>query len=140
MRQRVSKSSVIPLFNLVRTKRMATKKTDESDTKSRRFHPGTVALREIKQYQRSSDTLIQRSPFVRLVKEVLQGINPEMHIQSLATVALQEAAEAFLTSLFEDSNLIAIHGKRTTVTDKDLKLVCRIRGEQQQPSSAPPSG
>lgn len=107
----------------------------ERDIKSRRFHPGTVALREIKRYQKTTDRLIQRSPFQRLLKEVLHDINPELRMQNLATIALQEASEAFLTNLFEDSNLVAIHGKRTTVTDKDLKLVCRIRGEQK---SLPP--
>jgi len=52
----------------------------------------------------------------------------ELRFQSAAIMALQEAAEAYLVGLFEDSNLCAIHAKRITIMPKDLQLARRIRG------------
>jgi len=46
-------------------------------------------------------------------------------------LAIQEAAEAYMTSLFEDANLCAIHAKRVTLMSKDIDLARRIRGERQ---------
>jgi histone H3/H4 len=50
--------------------------------------------------------------------------------QSSAVLALQEAAEAYLVGLFEDTNLAAIHAKRVTIMPKDIQLARRIRGER----------
>lgn len=99
----------------------------------RRYKPGTVALKEIRRYQRSYDLLIQKLPFARLVREVALDILPEerrheIRWQSQAIQALQEAAEAFLVHLFEDTNLCAIHAKRVTIMQKDIALARRIRG------------
>ena len=96
--------------------------------KPHRFRPGTVALREIRRYQKSSDLLILRQPFQRLVREVAQSFRSDVRFQSFALLAIQEAAEAFLTSLFEDTNLAAIHAGRVTILPKDLGLARRIRG------------
>ena len=96
--------------------------------KPRRYRPGTVALREIRKFQRSTELLIRKLPFQRLVKEVAQGFNTELRFQSAAVLALQEAAEAYLTGLFEDTNLCAIHAKRVTIMPKDMQLARRIRG------------
>ncbi|KAA8643236.1 hypothetical protein EYZ11_008617 [Aspergillus tanneri] len=99
----------------------------------RRYKPGTVALKEIKKYQRSYDLLILKLPFARLVREVALELLPadvgaELRWQSHAIQALQEAAEAFLVHLFEDTNLCAIHAKRVTIMQKDIQLARRIRG------------
>ena len=95
-----------------------------------RFKPGTVALREIKRYQKSTELLIRRLPFQRLVREVAQCfLSSEVRFQSAAIEALHEASEAYLTSLLEDTNLCAIHAKRVTIMPRDIKLACRIRGE-----------
>ena len=96
----------------------------------RRYRPGTVALREIRRYQRSSDLLIWRMPFQRLVREIAQTHNPYLRFQSGAILALQESAEAYLVGLLEDSNLCAIHAKRVTIMPKDIQLARRIRGER----------
>lgn len=96
--------------------------------KPRRYRPGTVALREIRKYQKSTELLIRKLPFQRLVKEIAQGFNNELRFQSAAVLALQEAAEAYLTTLFEDTNLCAIHAKRVTIMTKDMQLARRIRG------------
>ena len=96
----------------------------------RRYRPGTVALREIRRYQRSSELLIRRMPFQRLVREIAQTHNPYLRFQSGAILALQESAEAYLVGLLEDSNLCAIHVKRVTIMPKDMQLAWQIRGER----------
>lgn len=98
--------------------------------KPHRFRPGTVALREIKKYQKSTELLIRKLPFQRLVREVAQEFKAELRFQSQAVLALQEAAEAYLVGLFEDTNLCAIHAKRVTIMPKDVQLARRIRGER----------
>ncbi|KAG1330745.1 histone H3.3a-like [Cocos nucifera] len=95
-----------------------------------RFRPGTVALREIRKYQKSTDLLLRKLPFQRLVREIAQDFKSEVRFQSHAVLALQEAAEAFLVGLFEDANLCAIHAKRVTIMCRDLQLARRIRGER----------
>ena len=91
-----------------------------------RYRLGTVALREIRRYQRSSDLLIRKMPFQRLLREIAQTHNPGLRFQSGAILALQESAEAYLVGLLEDSNLCAIHAKRVTIMPKDMQLAWRI--------------
>lgn len=100
--------------------------------KPHRFRPGTVALREIRRFQKTTDLLIRKMPFQRLVREIAAGhtSDQEIRFQSVALFALQEAAEAYLVGLFEDTNLCAIHAKRVTVMPKDMQLARRIRGER----------
>jgi histone H3 len=98
--------------------------------KPHRFRPGSLALREIRRYQKSTELLIRKLPFQRLVREVAQDFKPDLRFQSHAIMALQEASEAYLTSLFEDTNLCAIHAKRVTIMPKDIQLARRIRGER----------
>ena len=90
--------------------------------KPRRYRPGTVALREITRYQKSSELLIRRMLFQRLVREIAQVHNPYVCFQSGAILALQESVEAYLVGLLEDSNLCAIHAKRVTIMPKDMQL------------------
>ena len=99
--------------------------------KKRRWRPGQVALREIRRYQKSTSLLIQKAPFQRLVREIAQKscFLFDYRFQSNAVLALQEASEAYLTQLFEDTLLCAIHAKRKTVMCKDMQLARRIRGE-----------
>merc|ERR1712233_182486 len=99
--------------------------------KPHRYRPGTVALREIRKYQKSTELLIRKLPFQRLVREIAQEYKNELRFQSSAILALQEATEAYLVSLFEDTNLCAIHAKRVTIMPKDIQLARRIRGERQ---------
>lgn len=98
--------------------------------KPHRYRPGTVALREIRKYQKSTDTLIRKLPFQRLVREISQDFKADIRWQSTAMLALQEAAEAYLIGMFEDTNLCAIHAKRVTIMPKDMQLARRIRGER----------
>jgi len=95
----------------------------------RRYKPGTVALREIRQYQKSTELLIRKLPFQRLVKEIALSYQADLRFQSAAIAALQEASEAYLTSLMEDTNLCAIHAKRVTIMIRDMQLALRMRGE-----------
>ena len=95
-----------------------------------RFRPGVMALHEIRHYQKSSALLIRKLPFQRLVREIAQDFKTDLRFQSAAILCLQEAAEAYLVGLFEDTNLCAIHARRVTITPKDLQLARRIRGER----------
>ena len=108
-----------------------------------------MALREIRRYQKSTELLIRKLPFQvhfllsgqieknsrtidfqRLVREIAQDFKTDLRFQSSAVLALQEAAEAYLVGLFEDTNLCAIHAKRVTIMPKDIQLARRIRGER----------
>ncbi|CAE6422640.1 unnamed protein product [Rhizoctonia solani] len=109
---------------------------DEGTKKKRRYRPGVLALREIRRYQKSTDLLIAKLPFSRVVREVAQDMTTQagggypagLRWQSSALLALQEATEAYLVHLFEDTNLCAIHAKRVTIMQRDIQLARRIRG------------
>ena len=99
--------------------------------RKRRLRPGVKAIREIREYQKSTNLLIRKLPFARLVREIQQMIVPKnepYRWQGTAILALQEAAEAHLVALFEDTLLCAIHAKRVTIMPKDMQLARRIRG------------
>ncbi|PPQ76221.1 hypothetical protein CVT26_008390 [Gymnopilus dilepis] len=98
-------------------------------TKRKRARPGTVALREIRRYQASTDLLIPRAPFQRLVRELTYTFKLEVRFRPAALQALQEAAEAYVIEILEHANAAAVHAKRVTVQQKDLRFVCRIRGD-----------
>jgi histone H3 len=98
--------------------------------KPRRFRPGTVALREIRKYQKSTNLLIPKVAMGRFIREIAQDFKNDLKFQGTAMLALQEAAEAYHVGLFEDSNLCAIHAKRVTLQPKDIQLSRRIRGEK----------
>ena len=102
-----------------------------------RYRPGTVALKQIRQYQKSTELLIRKLPFQRLVREIAcdsdvitSPLCGKVRFQSAAIMALQEGSEAYLVGLFEDSNLCAIHAKQVTIMPKDIQLARRIRGER----------
>lgn len=108
-----------------------------------RYRPGTVALREIRRYQKSTELLLRKAPFQRLVREIYYDLSEpkgvleklglkmkNLRFQSTAVLALQEATESYLIGIFEDSNLCAIHAKRVTLMPKDIQLARRIRGER----------
>ena len=97
--------------------------------KPHRYRPGTVAFREIRKYQKSTDLLIRKLPFQKVVREIAGEFKSDLRFQSQAVLALQEASEAYLVGLFEDTNLCAIHAKRVTIMPKDMQLARRIRGE-----------
>jgi histone H3 len=98
--------------------------------KPHRYRPGTVALREIRRYQKTSELLIRKLPFQRVVREIAQDFKTDLRFQSAAIGALQEAAEAYLVGLLTDTNLCAIHARRVTIMPKDMQLARRIRGER----------
>ena len=108
--------------------------------KRRRHRPGTVALLEIRKFQHSTDLLMRKAPFRRLVREITNGDKGGFHdsiasgtglrFEPAAILALQEASEDYLVHLFMDINLEAIHAKRTGIQVKDMQLARRIRGER----------
>ena len=122
-------TKVPKIFPKKNRKIAANKIGKKKELKRFRFRPGRKALREIRHYQKTTNLLIRKLPFQRLVREIARGLMSDIRFQSPAVGALQEAAEKYLVGLFEDSNLCAIHAKRVTIMPKDVKLAQRIRGE-----------
>ena len=98
------------------------KKILERMKHKRRFRPGTVALREIKKYQRVTDMLLRRLPFQHLVRRLTRS---DVRFSPVALLALQEATESYVTKAWEHCGLLAIHAKRVTVLSKDWTLCMR---------------
>lgn len=100
----------------------------------RRYKPGVLALKEVRKYQKGGDLLLRKLPFSRLVREIVNGVasragDEPLRMQGSAIEALQEAAEAYLVSLFEDTVLCAVHARRVTIMPKDMQLARRIRAD-----------
>ena len=102
--------------------------------KPHRYRPGTVALREIRRYQKSTELLLLKRPFSNLVREITNDVEKkeDKRFQSSGILALQESSEAYLVGTMKDANLCAIHSKRVTVMPKDIQLVRKIRGDLQK--------
>ncbi len=102
--------------------------------KAHRYRAGTVALREIRKYQKSTELLIRKLPFQRLVREIVQDCDmpgtDQIRFQASAIAALQEGTEAWVISNISDSNLACFHAKRVTLMPKDSELTARIRREK----------
>ena len=98
--------------------------------KPHRYRAGTVALQDIRHFQKTSALLIRKLPFQRLVREIAQDFKTDLRFQSAAILCLQNAAEAYLVRLFDDANLCAIHARRVTIMPKDILLARRIWGER----------
>ena len=126
-----------PSAKSIKTAAAARKKVAVATTggvkKPHRYRPGTMALREIRRYQKSTKLLIRKLPFQCVVREIALDFWPKdggRRFTVDAIMALQEAAEAYLVGLFEDTNLCAIHAKRVTIQPKDIQLAQRLRGEK----------
>lgn len=107
------------------------KGTETTAKRSRRYRPGERALQEIRIYQKSTDLLIPKLPFARLVRELTIRFWPDgerIRYTMEALLALQQATEAYIVGIFEDSFLCAVHAKRVTLQVKDIQLARRIRG------------
>jgi len=109
--------------------------------KPHRFRPGTVALREIRKYQKSSELLLRKAPFTRLVREIMDDVrmhDEPLRLQVTARDALQEAAEAFLVNFFEDTNEAAIMCKNVTIFPRHMQFIARLRKSQAERSLSDP--
>jgi len=98
--------------------------------KAHRFRPGTVALRQIRKYQKSTDLLMRRAPFYRLVREVAQDFKDNVRFEAAALQGLQEAAEAMLVKLMEDANVLCVHRKKVTIMPADMHLAQHLMARQ----------
>ena len=117
-------------FSTINGRRLARRVTGRVARPQRalRWRPGTVALREIRKYQKSTELLIRKLPFQRLLREIAQQIKHDLRFQSTAILALQEAAEDYLVKMFQQVNVCAIHGGRVTIQPKDVTLWRRMKG------------
>ena len=100
------------------------------NSRAKRYRSGNKALNEIRKFQKSTDLLIHRLPFARLVKETTLKFHHALQWQSIAIEAVQHACEDYIIGLMEDANLSAIHAKRVTIMPKDIHLAQRIRGDK----------
>ncbi len=98
--------------------------------KKRKYRSGTVALREIRKYQKNTNFLIMKAPFMRNIREISLEIKDGIRWRKEAAEALQSAAEQFLVETFEDCNLLALHGKRVTIQEKDLFLIQDLKRDK----------
>lgn len=103
--------------------------TPSGSAKKPRYKPGTVALKEIRRYQKSTDNLIRKLPFQRQCRAIVRESSnaADIRFQGPALSAVQEACESYLVSLFEDALLCSRHAKRVTVMPRDIALVLRLR-------------
>ncbi|KAL6726639.1 hypothetical protein Aduo_008591 [Ancylostoma duodenale] len=134
-----TKRVAVPLNRRLETKRaLHSGEKEKGNTGTtevkKRAVPGVKALQEIRHLQRTTELLIPRIAFQRVVRDVTDKICVDRGItgcrwHSNAVLALQEAAEVYLTCMFEDCNLAAIHARRVTIMPKDMHLVRRLRGE-----------
>ena len=114
------------------------KKADETSEKKRaapkkphRFRPGTVALRDIRKHQKSSDCLaFPKLPFSRLIREIAQDFKDDLRFEAGVCDLLQLAAEDYLVQICQGANMCAIHAERETVYPKDVQLCRALRGER----------
>ena len=114
-----------PKFSIKRLKEM-TPKVGKTLSSRRQFRPETQALWEICRFQKSTELLIPKAPFLQLVRKILQREHGDHHIQTGVVLALHEAIKAYLICLLEDTNLCTIHEKHVTILPRDMRLAWRI--------------
>ncbi len=120
----------VPRSAIVARKKSANPKKPVAAPAARKFKPGTVALRDIRRYQKSTELLLRKLPVQRLVREVAQGEKDGIRFQTSAVLAKQEATESYMVNLFADTCLCAIHGNRVTIQPRDLRLARRLRADR----------
>ncbi|KAM3282483.1 histone H3-like centromeric protein HTR12 [Capsicum chacoense] len=124
--------SATPSTSTRKSSRKAVTTSVQKPNQKKRYRPGTVALREIRHFQKTSDLVVPAAPFIRLVREISHFYAPGVtRWQAEALIAIQEAAEDFLVHLFEDAMLCAIHARRVTLMKKDFELARRLGGKGQ---------
>lgn len=105
------------------------KRTDDKKVVKGKYRPNNLCLKEIRRFAKGPDMCIRRLVFQQVVKEITWEIDNSYRFHSQAILAIQEAAEAYMIGLFEDTNICASHAKRVTIYPKDMQLARRIRGE-----------
>lgn len=114
---------VVPYINPILTSKKPRKKINFMDKKYR-FKPGTVALRDIKKYQKSTDLIFQKLPFQKLVRKILEG--KDVKISKHIFILLQYYIEQFITNILKQANNISTHFKRTKVLASDIDLLLSL--------------
>jgi histone H3 len=98
--------------------------------KKHRWRSGTVALREIRRYQKSTDLLLPKLPVQRLIREIAQDCKNDLRFTRDALEAAHTAVEQYITEVFDRTQIACIHAKRVTITDKDMKVAQLLAGER----------
>jgi histone H3/H4 len=98
------------------------------DKKPRRWKSGTVAMREIRRYQKNVDLLIQRAPMARTIRGIDAAIHGSPHwFKTEAVDAIHTAAEAYLQDIFKKTIAVAVNRNAQTIRVKDMKLVALLK-------------
>lgn len=130
---KVARKQMTGRKSMVRVNVAGVRENEEGNTpsgkSSRRLKPGVKALREIRKLQKSTHTLIPRLPMSRIIREIAHNHNNELRFRPEAIECIHQATETYLTALFEDTNLLAIHARRVTIRPEDMKLAMRVRGD-----------
>ena len=90
-----------------------------------------VALREIRQYQKSTNLLLRKAPFARLCHKITQDYKTDVRWQAETVASLQQASEYYLVRIFENALRCAIHAKRVILAPKDMQLAMCFCGVTQ---------
>lgn len=109
------------------------KKAEPTQKKAHRFRAGTVALREVRRYQRSTETLLRVDPFVRLVRHLASGFKGDLRFQASALRTLQDATEQEFIAHYEAAQVAAVHAHRVTIDHRDLNTARLIRNALRGP-------
>ncbi len=127
-RARKSTGGVPPCLHLATKAAQVAAQKAIATRKPHPWHPGMVALREIKKFQKNTDLLIKKAPFQRLKCKISPKFGKsDLQMQSTAVLALQEATEYFMVDVFSNTNMCAMHGKHVTIMKKDMVLPCCIQ-------------
>ena len=126
---KVAKAKVVA-YNSKDTTRKAKSKKETVIKRRPRMRPGAVALKEIRKYQKSTDLIISKAAFQRIVRQISQTHRPDIRWTSAAMLAVHEVLESYAVAILADSNLCAIHARRVTIMPKDMQLARRIRGDR----------
>lgn len=102
----------------------------DGEKRKYRLHPGTRALREIRKYQKGSDSLIPRATLSRYVRELVQEARlttaGKLRVSDKAFAILQFVTEDMLIQWLRDCNYIAVSNNRVTITRSDMDIVSRL--------------
>lgn len=108
------------------------KKVDQpvsSGKKPHRFRPGTVAIRDIRRFQKMSNCLIfAKHPFEQHARKIISSYNPSMKISKNVFIILQYYIERYIIQLLRDANSAAVHCNRVKLMPTDINFICNLRG------------
>ena len=128
---------VIPFIHPILLKKNKNNKTLKNTKNQHRFRPGTVAIRDIKKYQKlSSNLILAKSSFEKIVRNIfLQNSNTEniIKISKNVFIIIQYYIEQYIVKLLYNSNFLAIHSNRVKVLPIDIAFISYLHNNTKNP-------